>query len=116
MNTPATAGAMARGTVPGAMSVPRSGAVLGDVVAWPPADGVEFNSATGHAGIYTGNLNISSSTPFPEVSAGRPMIMSRSPGDFGFISAGQSYVNYATGSYMSQQGYYGSPGFRRIGQ
>lgn len=110
--TPATAGAMAtNGQLPHSTRKLRASAVLGDVVAWPK----EFEDATGHAGIYTGNLNITANQSFPNRPNGNPMIMSRQPGDFGFISAGGTYTNYATGNYMMNHPFeYGMPGFRRI--
>ena len=115
MNTPARAGALAISPLPGTTMVPRGNAILGDVVAWP----YSFqNGASGHTGIYTGDLNILSNQSFPMRGANldKPMIMSRQPRDFGFISAGSTYVNYATGNYMANPPTvpYGPAGFRHI--
>lgn len=111
--TPATAEALAEnGHLLHSTRKLRASAVLGDIVAWPR----EFGDATGHAGIYTGNLNITANQCFPLRPNGKPMIMPRQPNDFGFISAGAVYVNFATGNYMTNHpSDYGAPGFRHIG-
>lgn len=64
--TAATAGALATGNLPGTSLVPLEVAILGDVVAWPR----NFDDATGHSGIFTGNININANQIFPEMSGG----------------------------------------------
>jgi RHS repeat-associated protein len=97
-NGPATAGELATERFSGTELVGLDRARIGDVIAWKK----NFIDATGHAAIFTGQVNI--------VGAPRPA------GEFGTVGASADMVRYRTQGYLESHDYKTSEAaIRRIG-